>query len=438
MAVGSAMIFFGEPIYFRGFNIFFVPVRDALGFSNIQSALVFSLARAQSGLMGPVAGPIIDRFGSRQLVVVGIFVAALGYFAFSQVNSFMWFALVYLGVIALGNNIALQHALFTTVNTWFIRRRALVMALYTSVGTLGIVVLVPLMSFIILNVSGLGLSGWQWAAVMVGIAYLLLILPLALVLRASPESIGLLPDGDRPLAGQPPFPVDTARGAGAHSSDPRDFTVPEAVRTRAFWLLLLGTGFRELAAFGIFINLQPMLHDWKGISLETVGFLFALMMAVSLVTRIAMGWAADIWSKSLILSICMAFQCIAVIFLLGGSWDGSRWAIVLFLILLGLGDAGGALCWATVGDFYGRRRFATIRGIITFSSSWAVIAAPTLIGLWADHTGCGSGEATCSYALPMWIVVGVLGLALFSFAMMRKPQRPASREIVPDDPSRPG
>ena len=412
MAVSSAVIFFGEAIYFRGFNIFFVPVRDSLGFSNFQSSLVFSLARAQSGLVGPVVGPIIDRFGNRQLVLAGIAVAGLGYLAFSRVDSFLWFALVYLGMISLGNNVALQHALFTGINTWFPRRRALVMALYTSIGTLGIIPLMPLMSYIILNVGFLGLSGWRWAAIIAGIVWLLLLIPLALVHRSSPESMGLLPG--------------RVRGTGAYSTDPGDFSVAEALRTQGFWFLILGSGLRELAVMGVFIHLQPMLHDWKGVSLETVGFLFSFMMGVSLATRMVAGWAADKWPKALILSVCMAFQCISVIFLLAGSWESSPWAIVLFLVLLGVGDAAGVLSWATVGDFYGRRRFASIRGIITFSSSLAVVASPTFVGMWADHTGCGSSGGTCSYALPMWIAVAVLGLSGLSFALMRKPQRPPS------------
>ncbi len=109
----SAMAFFASGIFFRGFTVFVPAVRDSLGLSQAQTNLVFSVARAEGGLEGPVAGWAIDRFGNRALLVPGIILAAIGYFVFAGfVHSYLTFALVYLGMISLGNSIAFQHALF--------------------------------------------------------------------------------------------------------------------------------------------------------------------------------------------------------------------------------------------------------------------------------------------------------------------------------------
>ena len=396
------------------------------GITNFQASLVFSLARAEGGVEGPVAGWMIDRFGSRKLVVGGVFIAGLGFFAFWRVDSFLWFALVYLGLISLGNSIAFQHAMIANLNMWFIKRRAFVMSLVAAGSSVGPIVLIPIISLIILS------AGWEWAAFVSGIAYLLLVLPLTIFIRASPESMGLLPDGDPPQAGE--SAPSSGRGTQSRvpfpARDPREFGVDEALHTSAFWLLLLGIGLWFLAMAGFLVNLQPMLI-WKGASQETVGYLLSVMMGAGVPSRLLIGWAADRWSKSLLLPACSASLCVAFALLLIGSWTGSPWAIILFLILAAVGDTAGLITWAALGDFYGRRRFATLRGIITFSHSWALIASPIFVGWWADHTGCGSSdpvtEAGCSYVLPLWIGMISLVLSTLCYAALRRPRRRLSR-----------
>ncbi|HLF05163.1 MAG TPA: MFS transporter, partial [Dehalococcoidia bacterium] len=168
VAVSSAMVFFASGIFFRGFTVFFRPVRDSLGLTDAQTALVFSIARAEGGLEGPAAGWAIDKFGNRALLVPCIVLAAAGYFAFARfVDGFWSFALVYLGMVSLGNSIAFQHAMFAGLNNWFRRRRSLAISVMAAISSLGGLVLVPLISLVVLSL------GWRWAAAASGAAYLL-------------------------------------------------------------------------------------------------------------------------------------------------------------------------------------------------------------------------------------------------------------------------
>ena len=425
-AASTAMVFFAGGIFVRGSAAFFVPLKDALGISHRRTSLVFSMARAGGSLEGPVAGWLIDRYGTRKLVIGGVLIAGLGYFAFSRVDNFLWFALVYLIPVSVGNSIAFQHSIVAGLNMWFIRRRAFVLAVMASGAALGGVVMIPVMTLIIIKVS------WEWAAVMAGCCYLVIVLPLAFFLRPSPESMGLLPDGDPPPESKSEVPlVGGTRAASAPISwDPREFTVPEALRTSAYWTLLLGIGLRQAVSAGILVNVQPILHEWKGISLETVGYLFALMMVVNVVSRLATGWAADKWSKARIMSGCMVLESLAIAFLLFGSWENSRWAIFLYLIVGGVGESVAVIIVATVGDYFGRRRFATLRGIMVFSHSWALIASPVFVGWWADKTQ--------GYVLPLWIAIGVYGLASVCFAITKPPRRPLPKGVAPVAPGQQG
>ena len=428
VAASSVMGSVAFAIFFRGFSVLFIPLRDSLGISNTQASLVFSLARAEGGVEGPLAGFLIDRFGVRKLLIVGILLAGFGYIALSQVNSFLPFAIIYLVVISTGNNIGFQHAMFSGYNMWFVRRRAFVISLLPAVATLGGVIFIPIITVVIAK------YGWHTAAIAFGVAYLVL-LPITKVIRSSPESMGLRPDGDPPLPEGVGGGRRSPRQAAAYlqDTDPREFSVPEALRTSAYWLVLLAIGMRQLAVIGILVNLQAILVDWKGVGIGTFGLMMSMLLGVNVIARLGSGLAADRWPKSIVLAAFLGAEAIALLILLLASWDSSPWAVLLYLIMAGIGDSSGTICWAAVGDYFGRFRFATLRGIITFSHSWALIASPLFVGWWADRTGCGDPEGGCSYSLPILMAIGLLGAAALCAALLRKPVRRLNAGVPPED-----
>ena len=413
LAASSALLFMANGIFFRGFAVFYVPVQESLRLSNFQTSLVFSMSRGMGGVVGPLAGWLIDSFGYRRLVLLGVLLIAAGYFAFSRVDSYLWFALVYIGLIALGHNIGYQSALDAGLVQWFIRRRALVWSIYAAIGALGGLLLIPLINTVIVNV------GWEWAAVGAAGAYLVVGVPLAATLKPSPESMGLLPDGDRPESLRATSNPSGAEQAGVPApAARRDFTLPEALKSSAFWLLLVGIALFVTAEQGVGINIQPILIS-KNVSQETVGYLLALMLGIRVAVVIPIGWLADRWPKSLILVGCTALQALGALSLLWGSWESAPWGILMYLVLTGIGDRSHVICWVAVGDFFGRNRFATLKGLINFSFAWALVASPAFVGWWFDRTE--------SYTVPIWISIVLFGLAALCFVMLRRPQGPPER-----------
>ena len=416
------MTFIADAFFFRGFALLFVPVRDSLHLSNVQTSVVFAAARATTGLVGLVAGLLIDRFGTRKLAVTGVVLAASGYFAFFFVDSFLWFALVYLGMISIGNNTTFSHAIVASLSMWFRRRIGLALSMQDASASLGSLALIPLINILILDV------GWEWTVLIMGFTFTFVILPFSLLIRDSPESMGLLPDGDRPEEKQlSPSTGGMQQGTSIRVADARDFGVSEAMHTRSLWLLLVGLTLWRATTVGILVNLQPILIEWKGVGAKEFGYLLSFMMGINIVIRVSLGLLADRWPKQLILTVSSAAMSLGLLVLLLGSWDSTPWMIFLYLILAGVGDGVGVVSWATLADFFGRRRFATLRGLMTFSNSWALFVAPIFVGWWADRTGCGSSIVStaegCSYAFPMWVAVSVLGVASLSFAMLRRPKR---------------
>ena len=400
------MIFFASGIFFRGFTVFVPAIRDSLGLTQAQTNLIFSLARAEGGLEGPVAGWAIDRFGNKALLVPGIVLAGVGYLILAGfVNSYWSFALVYLGVISLGNSVAFQHAMFAGINQWFRLRRSFAISTLAAVASLGGLILVPIMSLVILNLS------WRWAITGAGFAYLVGILPFTILFKNRPEDIGLRPDGDdRPVL------IQTHSSTAANRNvEERDYTVKEALRTRTYWLLLTGAGLRQLATIGILVSLIPILQS-KGVGLQMAANLTGAMFGINFVSRMTLGYFGDKWPKSWILGATLAIEALGFLCLFFGSWnDGTFFLLIIFIVFEGLGDGAGIIVWAALGEYYGREKFASLRGIITFSHSWVMIAMPVFAGWAYDHYG--------NFDLALMPAVAGAAAASVCFFLIKRPPR---------------
>ena len=404
VAITSWMAFFASGIFFRGFTVFVPALRDSLGISQAQTNLVFSLARAEGGLEGPFAGWLIDRFGNRALLIPSVLLAVLGYFVLSQFVSGFWsFTLVYLLMVSLGNSIAFQHAMFAGINQWFRRRRSLAISILAAVSSLGGLFLVPSLNGVIER------WGWETASLLAGVAYLVCLFPLCFLFRNKPEDMGLLPDGDTGP------PAAAGRGAAARRRVLRDYTVREALHTRAYWLLMLGAGLRMIATLGILVSIVPILED-KGVSRQMAANLTGAMFGINFLARLALGYLGDKWPKGLLLAGSLAAEAVALVFLYYGDWNAGAIGITLlalFIVLEGFGDGAGIIVWAAVGDYFGRDRFATLRGYITFSHSWALVASPVYVGWAFDHFG--------NYDWAIGPAAVCAGLASVCFLLVRRP-----------------
>ena len=376
VAITSAMSFFASGVFFRGFGVLVLPIRNELGITQAQTNLVFSVARAEGGLEGPFAGWLIDKFGNRNVLVPSLLLAVIGYFIMAfWMPGFWTFALVYLGLVSLGNSMAFQHACFAGLNQWFQRKRALAISILAAVASLGGLALIPTMNLLIDQ------AGLRWGLIASGLFYLVILLPLCIWFRNRPEDMGLLPDG----ATRPP----TTGGRGQTRRETRDYTVREALRTRAYWLLLLGAGLRQTATLGILVSLFPILVDDKGMSTQMAANLIGAMSAINFVSRLVMGYMGDRVSKQAIMAVSLFVEGVGYLFLWQGDWQTAIGITLVlgFVVCEGMMDGAGVIVWAALGEYYGRTRFATLRGYITFAYAWALVASPVYAGWVYDQFG---------------------------------------------------
>ncbi|HEX9662898.1 MAG TPA: MFS transporter, partial [Candidatus Binatia bacterium] len=298
-------------------------------------------------------------------------------------------------------------------NTWFIRRRALAMTLVSSAIGIGGTLITPLLAFSVHT------WGWRWGAFLSGFGLILVGVPVALFVKRSPESLGMLPDGAAPSAAQPDY-QSKAPGAKESPSQSReaDFTLKQAMRTSAFWMIILATTTRVAVFNAITVHFIPIMV-WRGVSEQRAAALLAAMALMSLPSHLLVGWIADHVSKPRLMGLCMTIGAASIFFLAYG--DG-EWALWVFTLLFTFMEAIFPVGWATVGDFFGRKSFATIRGTMSFFYLWGPALGPVIAGAVYDQ------YQSYSPLMSGFIALSVVSGALY-FTLTR-PKPPSQDSVV--------
>ena len=381
--------------YNSGFTLYFLPVLNELNLSRAATALPFSLAKLEGALERPLVGYLIDRFDPRIMLVLGTTLAGLGFVLLSFTHSYLFFVLVLIGPVTTGFQIGFNHATLAAVNHWFRRKRGLAMSIVQTGEAIGGVAIFPLVALAVLTL------GWRAAALLSGLGVLLL-LPLVFFVRRSPESMGLLPDGEGRVTGEPP-PALLRRVSPL--DDTHEFTAREALRTPTFWLLASFHGLRNIPYSGVTVHLVPLMV-WKGLDLPAAAFFVGLTAFFTVIVRPLTGWLGDRQSKQKIGALGVFLGAVGLGVL--AYSDGALWALVVFAILFAFGEGINSVTWALVGDCFGRAHFATIRGWIGLFQSVVSMPAAVFTGWVYDQT------QSYTYALiPFIIAYGVGGLLLW-------------------------
>ena len=364
----SALRILGGGLHQYGFTVFFLPVTQDLGLTRASTSLAFSLARAEGSLASPVVGYLIDRYGPRPMMFTAALLAGIGYILFSFVNSYTTFLIVYLGVISLAFTAGFVHAPTVVANSWFIRLRARAMTVVSAAVPVGGALITPLLAIAVQY------FGWRWAAFLAGVLFLVLGLPLCLGVKRSPESVGLQPDGE---------PLRTA-GANEQGSAQQETetSAREAFRSPIFWNLIFSMTCRSVAFTTVTTHFIPMMV-WKGLSQTEASVLLAAFAIFNLPIHFLLGWIADFVNKPKLVTICLLLGVVAVLPML---WSDSIWALWFFACFYTVLDASIPVFWASVGDFFGRKSFGTIRGNMNLFYTWGAILGPYAAGVVYDRT----------------------------------------------------
>jgi len=405
VAIAAGIQFLAGGFYQVGFSVYFLPISRDLGLSRAAMSLAFSLRSLEGGLDAPLVGYLVDRLGPRFMIRAGGILAGLGFVLLAFTHDYLSFMLVFLGFLVLGINSGVALPTSTLVNHWFARKRAMAITLSHIGVEIGGTLLTPLIALLVLN------FGWRQAAIVSGVAFLVVAPLLSWFVRNTPESMGLGPDGGPPRAER----NDAADAGAARARAPSDFSVRDALRTGTFWHLAMAIGARQFSKQSLMVHLIPLLV-WKGIDEPSAALLLGLFAFSQVPMRIVSATIADRWSMTKVsaLAAMAGVGAVTVLLLPENDLLGLLGTGVLFALLFALAETGNSPGWAVIGQFFGRRSYATIRGSVSFVQSAVSLPAPVLAG-WVYDT-------TQSYQLALLPVAGAYLTAALLFWVLRNPE----------------
>ena len=387
----------------QAYGTYAVALKAEFGWSSTVLSAAYSLNRLESGLLGPLHGWALQRFGVRRVMQVGTVIMAVGLMLFSQIQGVGQFFGFYL-LAAIGASLSGFLTVVTATVQWFERKRSTALAISQAgfaVGGLS----TPLLVWCFAT------FGWRNTAFTTGVLAFVTLMPLSFVFGPTPTSTGQPVDGLSPeqvAAHDLQHQAHRARVSKVH------FTAAQAVRTRAFWMISLGHSSALLVVGAVMAHLQLYLTQDHGFSAAKAGWVAAILPLVQLFGQVGGGFLGDRISKQLIVVVAMVGHVVGLLLL---AFATQNWMIWAFIPLHGLAwGVRGPLMQAMRADYFGSASFGQIMGISSLIIMLGQIGGPLLAG-WLDDT-------TGSYRIGFAVVAVMASLGMVFFALATPPRPP--------------
>jgi len=397
VVAGSVLLTLQNGLIMSAFGAYLVVITADTGWSPGAIAVGYAIVQLGNGFLAPLTGWVCDRVGVRAVARAGTVVTAAGFAVAAAVTDPAQFVGAVV-VIALGCSAAGFTPLTVAVVQTMSERRTLALGLLPTGIALGGLA-VPLVTW--------ALDGAGWRATFTGVAVAILV-------------VGLVASSALP-AGRRPRPAGSAEPAS-----PGDHDLGSALRTPAFWLLVVGHGTALVAVSAVGLHLVPLMTHHHGIPLATAGLTVAVMSTAQLFGQVVTGVVADRLDKRRLAAACMVVQTCVLVALATVSGVG---LVVAAAVVHGIAwGFRGPVMTALRADYFGVGSFGTIMGWSAGFVSIGLVVGPLLVTAVAGGTG--------GYPAAFLVLAGVTAAGTLAFLVLRRP-RVASRVGCGDGACRP-
>ncbi|MFV1968741.1 MAG: MFS transporter [Pirellulaceae bacterium] len=383
-------------------SVFSDAFRRDLGLSHTALTGAYMIGTLLAAIPVSWVGALMDRYGIRRVMAVVVVLFGAACLATSQVTGLLTLFSAFLMLRMLGQG-ALTLLSSNTVAMWFHSRLGTASGLM-CLGTAFAMALVPRTNLYLID-----RFGWRAAYALLGTAVWVVMLPLlAVFFRNRPEDIGQLPDGKQTSDGdeEGPPPAD-AEGS---------LTLPEAVRTRAYWILLSMNAAWAFVVTAIVFHIVS-LFDTRGFSPGDVAVFFSYFAVSMAATQFLGGFLADRLRLNLLYFISMSGMTLSVAYL---NWTGRSWSPLWFAVALGSSQGLFIVLGQTVwARYFGRVHLGKIRGTAWTASVAGSSAGPFVMGVTKDLCGV--------YTPAIWLCVGLYAALTIAALFATPPRRSLSR-----------
>jgi MFS family permease len=375
------------------FSLLFPPILEEFNWERGVTAGAFSFGFLVSGVLSPLIGRMMDRFGPRAVMELGVVLMGGG-LLLAPLTTQPWHLYLTIGVLVGGGSVCLGYSgqsLF--LPNWFVRRRGLAMGIaFAGVG-IGSITMLPWVQRMIEQ------TGWRTACTAMGILVLVVLAPINLLLRKRPEELGLEPDGDA-SASASVRPVSNV-------VDPAwvdiDWTLPRAIRTARFWWLSLGYFCGLYGWYAVQVHQTKYLLD-LGFDPNVAAWALGMVSLLGIPGQILLGHLSDrvgrewIWAAS-----CLGFAiCFAALIAL----PYLPTLALLYVMVAAQGALGygvTSIMGAVVLEIFEGKHFGSIFGTLMLAALAGGAAGPLVTGILHDIYG--------NYTAAFAIGIGVSALS---------------------------
>lgn len=363
-------------VVFYGFTAIFEPIAEEFGWSYTEISLAASIRGLEAGLLAPVIGMFVDRWGPKRLIFGGVVFTVLGLILLSRITSLgmFYFAsiLTAIGISSSGTSVTM-----TAIANWFRRKVAIASGIMIAGYGFG-GLLVPVMVRLVDQYQ------WRTALVILALGMLVVGLPLSLLVRHKPEQYGFLPDGEvsgAVVPGGGPSVVHTAElNIGAR----------QALKSRSFWHIVLALVPQFLVVAAVVTHVMPYLSSF-GVARATSGAVATAIPLFSIGGRLGFGWLGDRLNKKRLAAAGLTMLMLGLLSFEFTSTLGTG-LLVPFLIFFGMGYGGNVIMLGVLlREYFGRGNFGAILGL-----AWGILilsnaGGPPIAGWVFDHWGSYQG-----------------------------------------------
>jgi MFS family permease len=356
----------GGPLYY-GLTAFFEPIVEEFGWSHTKVSIAFSLRGLEMGILAPVVGFLVDRFGSRKLILPGALIVGFAVILLAFTNSLIMFYGAFF-LLASGTSGCETTVLMTAIAQWFRRDVGKAMGIVAcGFGAGGI--LIPLIVWLI------DLYQWRTVLIVLGVGIWVLGIPLSFVIRHRPEQYGYLPDGE--------IRAEPSSSHGGREMGEED-NVAKALKDWNFWRIGASDAIRVMITMAVITHVMPYLSS-IGISRGRAALVATSIPLVSNIGRLGFGWLGDVIEKRYVLAGLYVLLGIGT---LAFSYIHLTYVIFPFILFFSVAFGGAiSLRGAIVREYFGRASFGRLIGIMLGMTAIGGVIGPTVAGWTFDTWG---------------------------------------------------
>ena len=369
----------------NGFSAFFKPIAADLNLSRAVTSIAAGIIGLGQSVGAIFAGWGSDKYSAKNMILFGIACLVLGFIVMHFVGS-LWSLLLCGLLLGIGVSCGTLTPVAKVIFYWFVKKSGIAISITFALQSLAGLALLPLTAWLITAYS------WQSAAIIISIIIAVIAFPLTwfFVKSHTPEYYGLLPDGEINIKKEKAAPVNQDIKVEYYSSqaDKEDLSLKQTMKTRAFWLLIIATGYIGGLAMPIMTyHCIPFLTD-MGVTPVKAAAMMAVWLTAAIPSRLAAGLLIDRLKTNhlrFVLGGSFLVQAIGVaIFLLTKNIS----MIYVWFVLYGIGSGTMLSAMITLlPRYFGRKSFGGIDGMRWLLNAPIVLLAPIYVGWVYDTTG---------------------------------------------------